>query len=364
MVDIVEHLRSRRRRSRETPPPPAASRDDAAAADRNNNKAEHVFRQRARLLCPRRFGPIVYCGGQRGIRESRPSTLTLEVDQDPEGLLAGGVGATIWDAELTLALAISHLARRLRQEEDERRPEDGESTAAAHEIFEPPTVLALGAGCGLVAFVLAAALGARVYATDRAAALPLLRHNAGRHARAIQAFSGGTVEVAELDWLQHNQSRGVPDRVDVVVGADLVYASNAASHAGLAAILSAHLANGARGWLCHEARNAAVDAVFLSTLLRQGVHAERVARAHRGEHCVGGTASSSSSGIAEFALLSGEDDDDDDGPAPPPWRVPPPESAAAGVAVQKRPPTKWEDAWHDLDIPDGICLFRLRSVLR
>ena len=68
-------------------------------------------------------------------------------------------------------------------------------------------VLDLGAGCGVTS-IAAAALGARVRATDLPYSLPLLQRNADSNAELLAA-AGGSVSVGALDWLAASSARMV-----------------------------------------------------------------------------------------------------------------------------------------------------------
>lgn len=167
---------------------------------------------------------------------------TLFIDQDTQGALGCGTGATLWDAELALT---SFILRRRNAFGSGRR------------------VLVLGAGCGLLALVLAC-LGERVVATDRALALPLLRHNVDRNRGVLNA----SCSVEELDWTAPRDDV----HAEVVVGADLVYASNADVHTALAVLYARLVRAGATAFYAHERRNATVDAAFFKNLLKNGLH--------------------------------------------------------------------------------------------
>jgi len=101
----------------------------------------------------------------------------LEIAQDPTGLLAGGVGATVWDAGLVLAKYLERPACR--------------PTLVGRVWVE------LGSGTGIVGLV-AASLGARVVLTDRGGVLQLLRRNLARHAGR---FAEPPLVLA-LDWAE------------------------------------------------------------------------------------------------------------------------------------------------------------------
>lgn len=128
----------------------------------------------------------------------------LEIAQDPVGTLAGGNGATVWDSAISLCKYVT------RQHE------------LAPRCWEGKRVLELGSGVGLVSCVLAA-LGARVCATERRMALPLLEHNTSTNQPAIRRFCEakgwgvGSVACMELDWEQFVASGGGSLDFDFVV---------------------------------------------------------------------------------------------------------------------------------------------------
>ena len=152
----------------------------------------------------------------------------LRILEDPTGSLSGGNGATVWDSALVLADFLSDLDS---------------------EDWRGKRVLDLGAGCGLCSLALAAR-GADVLASERRIALPLLRRNVEANRAAVE---GGAVEVVEFDWLSPDAAV-LADAFDVVVGADLVFASNSACHAPLAAIVGDLARRGARIYVASELR--------------------------------------------------------------------------------------------------------------
>ena len=150
----------------------------------------------------------------------------LRILEDPTGSLSGGNGATVWDSALVLADFLSD-----------------------SDDWRGKRVLDLGAGCGLCSLALAAQ-GAEVLASERRIALPLLRRNVEANRAAVE---GGAVDVVEFDWLSPNAAV-LADAFDVVVGADLVFASNSACHAPLAAIVGDLARRGARIYVASELR--------------------------------------------------------------------------------------------------------------
>ena len=171
---------------------------------------------------------------------------SLRIAEDPSGSLSGGNGATVWDSALVLA----------------RLAADGELGD-----WDGARVLELGAGCGLVACALAT-LGARVTATERRIALPLLERNVEANAAA---FSSGSVDVAELDWA----APGALGTFDRVVGTDLVFASNADVHDALADLL-ATLVRGAVAYVVSEVREGGgAEGALVDALRRRGLAVTR-----------------------------------------------------------------------------------------
>ena len=83
-------------------------------------------------------------------------------------------------------------------------------------------MLDLGAGCGVTS-VVAAALGARVSATDLPYSLPLLRRNVDSNAELLAA-AGGSVAVGSLDWLATNDDvNKLLANVDIILAADVIW---------------------------------------------------------------------------------------------------------------------------------------------
>jgi SAM-dependent methyltransferase len=176
---------------------------------------------------------------------------SLRIAEDPSGSLSGGNGATVWDSALVLA----------------RLAADGDLGD-----WDGARVLELGAGCGLVACALAT-LGARVTATERRIALPLLERNVEANAAAFS----GSVDVAELDWA----APGALGTFDRIVGTDLVFASNADVHGALADLL-ATLVRGAVAYVVSEVREGGgAEGALVDALRRRGLavtrrHADKV----------------------------------------------------------------------------------------
>ena len=96
-------------------------------------------------------------------------------------------------------------------------------------VLEGAAVLDLGAGCGVTSIV-AAALGARVSATDLPYSLVLLQQNVSSNAELLAA-AGGSVAVGALDWLSTGNTgagclelAGLLDNdFDIVLAADVIW---------------------------------------------------------------------------------------------------------------------------------------------
>jgi hypothetical protein len=116
---------------------------------------------------------------------------------------------------------------------------------AARGALRGASVLALGSGPAPLELA-AAALGARVLATDVRAVLPLVRRNAEANAAAVRA-GGGAIDVAELDWAAP-LSAEVRARApfDVVLASDCVFWPELFAPL-IAAVRAAGAANAAAG---------------------------------------------------------------------------------------------------------------------
>ncbi|KAG0251693.1 Methyltransferase-like protein 21D [Mortierella polycephala] len=116
-----------------------------------------------------------------------PSIEPLEIDEDPSGLLRGGVGSTIWDAAIVLAKYFER-SNTLAS----RTP----SGIAEHTLH----VLELGSGTGIVGLAVARMLSAKgvkakVFLTDKENCMPLLQRNIGKN-----PSKGVDVIAQMLDW--------------------------------------------------------------------------------------------------------------------------------------------------------------------
>ncbi|KAK0498436.1 putative methyltransferase-domain-containing protein [Armillaria luteobubalina] len=116
-----------------------------------------------------------------------PVIVTLSVDASP------GCGGIVWPAGQILS---NYLVQRDRS------------------LLQDKTVLELGSGTGLVGIV-AASLGARVWVTDQAPLLDIMRQN------VLRNHLTSSCTVAELNWGEPIPA-GIPVP-DVVLAADCVY---------------------------------------------------------------------------------------------------------------------------------------------
>ncbi|KAF9346285.1 Methyltransferase-like protein 21D [Mortierella sp. AD094] len=113
----------------------------------------------------------------------------LEIEEDPTGLLKGGVGSTIWDAAIVLAkyLECSDLLKLTKSK----------SSASS----TPINILELGSGTGIVGLVAARILstkgyqGSKVVLTDKDNVVPLLQRNVENN-----ASERVDIESRILDW--------------------------------------------------------------------------------------------------------------------------------------------------------------------
>ena len=131
----------------------------------------------------------------------------MTIRQDREAQIH--TGGIVWETAFLLALFLEHGGER------------GEWRAAGQRVLE------VGAGCGLLGMVLAAA-GCDVVLTEHPVALANLRHNVGACAAAE-----GRARVHRLDWedegdaravQEAQRARGSPPTFDTIVGTDVVFA--------------------------------------------------------------------------------------------------------------------------------------------
>ncbi|KAG0012655.1 Methyltransferase-like protein 21D [Entomortierella chlamydospora] len=113
----------------------------------------------------------------------------LEIEEDPTGLLKGGVGSTIWDAAIVLA--------KYLERSDLLQLTKSKSSASS----TPINILELGSGTGIVGLVAARILstkgyhGSKVVLTDKDNVVPLLQRNVENN-----ASEGIDIESRILDW--------------------------------------------------------------------------------------------------------------------------------------------------------------------
>ncbi|KAF9353839.1 Methyltransferase-like protein 21D [Mortierella sp. NVP85] len=115
---------------------------------------------------------------------NNPSIDALDIDEDPSGLLRGGVGSTIWDAGIVLA---KYFERSLAA-----TPAESDTVAL--------NVLELGSGTGVVGLAVARMLSAmkrkgKVVLTDKENVVPLLQRNVDKN-----KSEGIVIETRVLDW--------------------------------------------------------------------------------------------------------------------------------------------------------------------
>ncbi|KAG0363948.1 putative methyltransferase-domain-containing protein [Gamsiella multidivaricata] len=116
------------------------------------------------------------------------SITPLEIDEDPSGLLRGGVGSTIWDAAIVLAKYFERL---------DLTSFTSTTTPAESRIIN---VLELGSGTGIVGLAVARMLSAKglkakVVLTDKDNVVPLLQRNVAKN-----ASPGIHIDTQVLDW--------------------------------------------------------------------------------------------------------------------------------------------------------------------
>ena len=156
--------------------------------------------------------------------EDQQQKQQLVLFEDPVGNMAGGNGATLWDAGLLLAQRIERIGHPLQGVGGAGGADgatDAATTTAASASWKGRRVVELGSGVGLVSMVLGA-MGAQVVATERDIALPLLEHNV----KANEALLEGRVAVEALDWEQQMSNDSDP------IGSGPIVKSGEASQGG------------------------------------------------------------------------------------------------------------------------------------
>lgn len=168
-------------------PVQAQQRDEAEPAQQQRDEAVRELHE-VLLLQEQQLARDV---GLPALRIMQQAGLELEGQHGEGGDVASASGCTlkkgsqgpsvkVWEAGIVLA--------RLLVEDDVLR----------QRLQAGGTVLELGAGAGVVGLA-AALMGARAALTDLPRALPALRRNADRNGAAIAA-AGGRVHLAALDW--------------------------------------------------------------------------------------------------------------------------------------------------------------------
>lgn len=136
--------------------------------------------------------------------------------RDWERALPYGLGAVVWDS----ALAFCELLETLEPHGEGSAAAESGGCGTGHSFWHGKAVLELGAGCG-AAGLAAAARGAEVTLSDRAALLPLLERNVALNPR-IRA------RVHALEWEKISASDFVArpeassSAFDIVLGTDLL----------------------------------------------------------------------------------------------------------------------------------------------
>ncbi|KAF9179483.1 hypothetical protein BGZ51_006902 [Haplosporangium sp. Z 767] len=161
-----------------------------------------------------------------------PSIEPLEIDEDPSGLLRGGVGSTIWDTAIVLAKYFERsntLASRLP------------SGTAEHILH----ILELGSGTGIVGLAVARMLSAKgvkakVFLTDKENCMPLLQRNIGKN-----PSKGVDVIAQMLDWETFSGAKAKSDGASGT-DSDIAAAQDTASSEGVSNKSNRQL--GSIGW--------------------------------------------------------------------------------------------------------------------
>jgi tetratricopeptide (TPR) repeat protein len=194
-----------------------------------------------------------------------------------------GTGTMIWECGIVLAGYLMH--------------------SLTAEQLRGKRVLELGAGTG-VAGLAASALGAHAVLTDLEPVARLLRCNVGLNREALLA-AGGSAEVLPLDWndaAPHGATAAaLPEglaegRLDLVLGADLVFQPDGRQLPALVALLRGLLAPpteeaeggdghappggvGAQLLLAHKSRHAELDEQLLRQLRGAGISLSEIPHA-------------------------------------------------------------------------------------
>ena len=168
-------------------------------------------------------------GGQR---------VTIRQDREAK-VHTGGI---VWETAFLLGLFLEH------------QPAFAPAARALEK--KPHRVLEVGAGCGLLGVVLAAA-GCDVVLTEHPIALPNLQHN-------VASCGAGVAErarVAQLNWCEAKdvrdvrdaqRARGCPATFDTIVGTDVVFSEQLV--APLLRSVHALAADHTTVWLCLQVR--------------------------------------------------------------------------------------------------------------
>jgi predicted nicotinamide N-methyase len=178
------------------------------------------------------------------------------VDTDPSGQNLQGIGATVWDAALTLCKYIDGGGRQ------------GQLSPPWKDKF----VVELGAGTGVVG-VVAAYCGARVVLTDQDFACGLLRHNAKKAATA-EVKVRGKLSVATLGWGEAKQTSALQTVLvekgcisgfpDVLVVSDCFVWP--ALHAPLIESILSLCGPDTELWIAYEERNKSKEGGFFTRI--------------------------------------------------------------------------------------------------
>jgi len=194
-------------------------------------------------------------GGGEGREDPPPPAVVLALVQRPRSLATAkaGVGAVLWPGGVALAAALVSVW-------------GGPPLAAAGQ-----SVLEMGAGAVGLPSLVAAALGGRATATDRAAVLPLLACNVA--AADAGGATGGRVTCAPLDWGEAGAceaAAALAANATLILAADCVYEdvgdpSGSPDAGAFVSVLAAAMgAAGCPAWVAVEPRSSAALAAFTS----------------------------------------------------------------------------------------------------